>query len=82
MLRERFGVQRVAVIGDLVRSAPLGYWSELTLVAWGLPRDGYAIYQALGELGREPRIDIRRAENAAPRQRAAFEREAVEVSVE
>jgi Uma2 family endonuclease len=79
MLRERFGVQRVAVIGDLVRPAPLGFWSELTLVAWGLPRHDHAIYQALDELGREPRIDIRRDEDAAPRQRAAFEREAVEI---
>ena len=33
LLRERFGAQRVAVIGDLVRPEPLGFWSELTLVA-------------------------------------------------
>jgi hypothetical protein len=24
------------LIGDLLRSAPLGYWSDLTLVAWGV----------------------------------------------
>ena len=55
LLRERFGAQRVAVIGDLVRPEPLGFWSELTLVAWGLPKNHYAIYQALDELPREPR---------------------------
>jgi Uma2 family endonuclease len=79
LLRERFGVQRVAVIGDLVRLAPLGFWSELTLVAWGLPKDHYAIYQALDELVREPRISIRSAEDASPRQRETFMREAVDV---
>jgi hypothetical protein len=77
LLRERFGVQRVAVIGDLVRPAPLGFWSELTLVAWGLPREHYAIYQVLDEL--RPRIDIRRAEDAASRQREAFACEVLDV---
>jgi hypothetical protein len=28
----------MAVIGDLLRSEPLGYWLELTLVVWDLPR--------------------------------------------
>lgn len=79
LLRERFGAQRVAVIGDLVRPEPLGFWSELTLVAWGLPKNHYAIYQALDELAREPRIEIRNAEDASVRQRAAFAREAVDV---
>ena len=43
VLRDHFGVQRVAVIGDLVRPEPLHFWSEMTLVAWGLPQDHYAI---------------------------------------
>jgi Uma2 family endonuclease len=79
LLRERFGVQRVAVIGDLVRPAPLGFWSEITLVAWGQPKEYYTIYQAFDELAREPRIEVRRAEEASPRQRAAFACEAVDV---
>jgi hypothetical protein len=79
LLRERFGVERVAAIGDLVRPAPLGFWSEITLVTWGLPRDYYTIYRALDELAREPRIEIRNAEEASSRQRAAFAREAVDV---
>ena len=79
LLRERFGVQRVAVIGDLVRPEPLGFWSELTLLAWGLPKDYYAISHTLDELAREPRIEIRSAEDASSRQRAAFAREAVDV---
>jgi Uma2 family endonuclease len=80
LLRERFAVQRVAVIGDLVRSTPLNFWSEITLVAWGLPHDHYGIYKVLDELAREPRIDIREAEGATPRQQAAFAQEAVEIS--
>jgi hypothetical protein len=80
LLRERFGVQRVAVIGDLIRPKPLGFWSELTLVAWGLTRGHYTIYQALDELAGEPRIEIRNAEDASPRQYMALEHEAVDVS--
>lgn len=34
MLREQFDIQRVGVIGDLTRSQPLNYWSELQLVIW------------------------------------------------
>ncbi len=80
LLRERFGVSRVAVIGDLLRSEPLGYWSELTLVVWDLPKHEHGIYQALDALGSEPRIEVRRAEDASPRQRAALLSEAVDIS--
>jgi hypothetical protein len=73
LLQERFGAARVAVIGDLLQSAPLGYWSELTLVAWSLPRHDHEIYSALDALGTAPRIEVRRAEDASPRQRAAFD---------
>ena len=81
LLHERFGAARVVVIGDLLRSTPLGYWSDLTLVAWGLPRRDHDRYAALDALGTEPRIDVRRAEDASPRQRAAFADEAVAVTI-
>ena len=81
LLHQRFGAARVAVIGDLLRSAPLGYWSDLTLVAWGLPRRNHDLYAALDALGTEPRIDVRRAEDASPRQRAAFADEAEDVTI-
>jgi Uma2 family endonuclease len=38
-LRERFGFGRLVVIGDLVRPLPLNLWSDLTLVAFDLPKE-------------------------------------------
>jgi hypothetical protein len=72
LLHKRFGVTRTAVIGDLVASAPLSYWSELTLVVWGLPKDTHDIYTALDALASEPSISVRRAEDASARQRGAL----------
>jgi len=80
LLPERFGVSRVAAIGDLLRAEPISYWSELTLVVWDLPKDEHGIYSALDALGSEPRIEVRRAEDASPRQRAALSREAVDIT--
>jgi len=80
LLRERFGVSRVAVIGDLLRPDALGYWSELNLVVWDLPKHEHSIYQALDAFRSEPRIEVRRAENASPRQRAALLSEAVDIT--
>jgi len=79
LLHERFGVSRVAVIGDLLRSEPLGFWSELSLVVWDLPKKEHGIYPALDALGSEPRIELRRVEDASPRQRAALPREVVDI---
>jgi Uma2 family endonuclease len=72
LLRERFGVQRVALLGDLVRPEPLHFWSELTLVASGLPSHGYDVYTALRGLGHEPEIELRRFEELSPQQAAAL----------
>jgi predicted nucleotidyltransferase len=79
LLRERFGVQRVVVIGDLVRPEPLHYWSEITLVAWGLPKERRELYTTLDELFTTPGVDVRAAEDALPRQQLALQREAVEL---
>jgi predicted nucleotidyltransferase len=79
MLRERFDVKRVAVIGDLVRPEQLHYWSEITLVVWGLPKERRELYTALDELSRTPAVNVRAAETALPRQQAALQREAVEL---
>jgi len=72
LLRERFSVQRVVVLGDLVRPEPLHFWSELTLVVSGLPSHSSDMYTALGGLGREPKIELRRIEELSPRQAAAL----------
>jgi Uma2 family endonuclease len=35
-LREKFGAERVAVMGDLVKPQPLNYWSTIDLIGWGM----------------------------------------------
>jgi Uma2 family endonuclease len=59
MLREKYGVTRLGVIGDLVKPEPLNFWSEITLVAWDLPDNkDYEIFQELSNLSKEPRIEL------------------------
>jgi Uma2 family endonuclease len=79
LLRERFAVQRVVVLGDLVHQEPLHFWSELTLVVSGLPTHSYDLYAALRELGNEPQIDVRRLEELSPQQMAALHHASREV---
>ena len=77
LLHEQFGIQRLAVIGDLVRDAPLNVWSEITLVAWDMPRDHVPVRHALWELSRDPLIDLIDVEWATPAQRESIAHEAV-----
>jgi Uma2 family endonuclease len=82
LLRERFGVGRLVVIGDLVRPAPLNLWSMITLVAFdlGRSRSSFDAYQAIDEaLGDDPPIDLISAEHATKAQREAIDGEAVEL---
>jgi Uma2 family endonuclease len=79
VVRERWGVERVVVLGDLLRPEPLHYWSELTLVVVGLPHQRHEIYAALQDLGNEPTIDLRLEEDLTPRQAAALLDEGVVV---
>ena len=39
IIRESFAPSRIGVIGDLTKPEPLSYWSEITLVVWGLSKD-------------------------------------------
>jgi hypothetical protein len=81
MLRNRFGVGRLSVIGDLARDEPLNVWSDITLVAHDLAKIDYEAHRALYELSREPDIDIEliRAKGATAAQQEEIERSAVEV---
>lgn len=46
MLRDKHGLKRIGVTGDLVKDKPLDFWSELTMVLWDLPRQhDYEIYK-------------------------------------
>lgn len=79
LLRERFGVKRIVVLGDLVRPEPLHFWSELTLAVSGLPSHSYDVYTTLRGLGREPEIELCRIEELSPRQAAALPDDGCEV---
>jgi Uma2 family endonuclease len=67
-LRERFGFQRLIVIGDLVRPQPLNLWSDITLVALDMPK-GQSTWDAsrfLYERYRdEPDINLLKHEHAS-----------------
>ena len=80
LLREQFGIQGVAVIGDLTRDAPLNVWSEITLVTLDMPRNNMPVFDALWKLSREPRIELIEAERGTRAQREAIAREAVMLS--
>ena len=41
-LRHHYNISRIAVVGDLVATEPLNFWSELVLVVWGLSENGAA----------------------------------------
>ena len=64
LLRSKYGVTRLGVIGDLVKPEPLNFWSEITLVVWDLPgRKDYEIYQDLSNLSKEPEINLIEADS-------------------
>jgi Uma2 family endonuclease len=77
ILRERFGVRQVAVIGDLVRPAPLHYWSQITLVVWDMPKNLVAVYVALAAVSRDPKIELINERSATRRQRAMIAHEVI-----
>jgi hypothetical protein len=65
------------VIGDLVRSVPLHYWSQITLVVWDMPKNDGAVYVALAAVSREPQIDLIDEGSATRRQRTMIAHEAI-----
>ncbi len=77
MLRERFGAERIAVIGDMLRPEPLHFWSEITFVVWGLQLNQPELYQMLDELPGGRHIQLRDAASASSRQQAALESESI-----
>ncbi len=82
LLRNQFGLTRIGVIGDLVRSQPLNYWSEITLVAWDAKTpNNWEIYDALSSLSEEPEIHLLQAEKDYLREeeRTAIAHELVEI---
>ena len=70
----------MAVIGDLTRSEPLHFWSELALVVWGLPGDTFENYELLRDLDKDGIIDLIDPEWASPAEQRAIAKGGIEVS--
>ena len=67
-LRSKYGLKRVAITGDLLSPAPLGYWSRLTLAVWGVPADDWLkIYDDLSKDG----VDVEEADRHYFREKLA-----------
>lgn len=51
-LRSQFGLNRIAITGDLLSSKPLNHWSRLTLAVWDVPsQDEMRVYKQLKKDG-------------------------------
>ena len=47
------------MIGDLTKSEPLSYWSEITLVVWGLSEDKrWEIYSSVREINEDVPLSV------------------------
>jgi hypothetical protein len=59
IIRESFAFSKISVIGDLLKPEPLSYWSEITLVVWGLSKDRrWDIYSFLRDLKEDVPLSI------------------------
>ncbi len=66
-LRQQFGFKHIGVTEGLVNTQPLNYWSDLSLVIWGLERkDDYEVYKVVSEFEDEstPEIHFFEAEDS------------------
>lgn len=67
----------MGVVGDLVSSRLLNYWSEIQLVVWDMDRrSNVDIYKALSAVSKEPEICLLDAEKDYL---TAEEQEAIEI---
>ncbi len=82
VLREQFRIDRVGVIGDLVSSQSLNYWSEIQLVVWDMDRrSNMDVYKALSAVSKEPEFCLLDAEKdyLTVDEREAIEQKLVEI---
>jgi Uma2 family endonuclease len=81
VMRREFRFEMVGVIGDLVRTEPLNYWSEVSLVVRQvIPGDAWPrLWERLKEVGGELPIEVVEADGAHGWRRAAIADELVEI---
>lgn len=80
LLRRDFGAQKVAVVGSLAHEAWFTPWSDIDLVAWGIPPDRfYAAAGTVAELSTDFKIDLIDPATARPVLQTMIEREGCEL---
>lgn len=80
ILRHEFGAQKVAVVGSLSHETWFTPWSDIDLVAWGIPPDRfYAAVGTVAELETEFKVDLIDFETACPALRVRIEHEGREL---
>jgi hypothetical protein len=78
-LREHAGAQRVGIIGALLHPQPLDYWSQLSLVVWGVNLWDFETYRDIRALDRKGVVDLVDPRRPRREEREAIEKELVEI---
>jgi uncharacterized protein len=78
VLYENFGAARVTVFGSLANNNQFTQWSDIDLVAWGIPPDRfYAAVAAVTALSADIKIDLVDPDNCPLSLQEVIEREGV-----
>lgn len=80
LLREDFGAKRVVVFGSLAHRAWFSAWSDIDLVAWGIPADQfYKAVAVVTGLSSDFEVDLIDPDVCRSTMRESIEREGVEL---
>lgn len=80
ILRKRYGAKRVVVFGSLVNRAWFTPWSDIDLVAWGIPAgEFYRAVAVITGLSPEFKIDLIDPETCRPALLRWIDREGIEL---
>ena len=80
LLRERFGATRIIAFGSIVHCAWFTPWSDIDLVAWGIPvSEFYRAVAVVTGLSSEFEIDLLDPETCRPALQEWIEREGIEL---
>ncbi len=78
LLCEKFKAQRVVLFGSLATDTEFTIWSDVDLVAWGIPPEHfYAAVAAVTGLSPDIKIDLIDPDTCRPSLRAIIERDGV-----
>ena len=80
LLHEKFGATRVVVFGSLVHRAWFSAWSDIDLVAWGIPVDQfYKAVAAVTGVSSDFKVDLIDPDVCRSAVRESIEREGIEL---